>query len=74
MLATRQALGSVARGRSLGSAATSLRRMATVSDAALDKKVSFYRMRFFTLLSGDDAPLIFLAHRLPVIRILTLLS
>jgi aconitate hydratase len=39
MLATRQALGSVARGRSLGSVATSLRRMATVSDAALDKKV-----------------------------------
>jgi aconitate hydratase len=39
MLATRQVLGSVARHRAVGGAATGLRRMATVSDSPLDRKV-----------------------------------
>ncbi|KAB5526304.1 aconitase family-domain-containing protein [Coniochaeta sp. 2T2.1] len=40
MLATRQVLGSVARGRALGAASMTVRRtMATVSDSPLDKKV-----------------------------------
>lgn len=38
MLATRQLLG-VARGRALGAASLGVRRMATVSDSPLDKKV-----------------------------------
>ncbi|KAK8922342.1 putative aconitate hydratase [Metarhizium anisopliae] len=39
MLASRQVLGNLARGRVLNGASTSLRRMATVSDSSLDKKV-----------------------------------
>lgn len=39
MLASRQVLGNIARGRVLNGAASSVRRMATVSDSALDKKV-----------------------------------
>ncbi|KOS23368.1 Aconitate hydratase [Escovopsis weberi] len=39
MLASRQVLGSIARGRAIGGSASSLRRMATVSDSALDRKV-----------------------------------
>ncbi|EFY92410.1 Aconitate hydratase mitochondrial, variant 2 [Metarhizium acridum] len=39
MLASRQVLGNLARGRVLNGASSSLRRMATVSDFSLDKKV-----------------------------------
>lgn len=39
MLASRQVLGSIARGRAVGGAASSVRRLATVSDSALDRKV-----------------------------------
>ncbi|OIW26410.1 aconitate hydratase [Coniochaeta ligniaria NRRL 30616] len=39
MLATRQLLGQVARGRALGAASMGVRRMATVTDSPLDKKV-----------------------------------
>jgi hypothetical protein len=39
MLATRQVLGGFARPRSLISAASGIRRLATVSDSPLDKKV-----------------------------------
>lgn len=39
MLASRQVLGSVARSRAAGGAASSVRRLATVSDSALDRKV-----------------------------------
>ena len=39
MLASRQLLG-VARSRAVGSASLGLRRMATVTDSPLDKKVS----------------------------------
>ena len=40
MLATRQVLGNVARSRAVGGAASSgIRRMATVSDSPLDRKV-----------------------------------
>jgi hypothetical protein len=39
MLASRQVLGSIARSRAVGGAASSVRRLATVSDSALDKKV-----------------------------------
>ncbi|CEJ82870.1 Putative Aconitate hydratase, mitochondrial [[Torrubiella] hemipterigena] len=39
MLASRQVLGGLARGRAIGSAAASVRRLATVSDSALDKNV-----------------------------------
>jgi aconitate hydratase len=39
MMATRQLLGA-ARSRAIGSASLGLRRMATVSDSPLDKKVS----------------------------------
>ena len=41
MLATRQVLGNMSRGRALAGAASGIRRMATVSDNPLDKKVSF---------------------------------
>lgn len=40
MLATRQVLGNMTRGRALAGAASGIRRMATVSDNPLDKKVS----------------------------------
>jgi hypothetical protein len=40
MLATRQVLGNVARSRVLAGAASGIRRLATVSDSPLDKKVS----------------------------------
>jgi methyl coenzyme M reductase alpha subunit len=40
MLATRQVLGNMTRGRTLAGAASGIRRMATVSDNPLDKKVS----------------------------------
>lgn len=40
MLATRQVLGNMSRGRALAGAASGFRRMATVSDNPLDKKVS----------------------------------
>jgi aconitate hydratase len=39
MLATRQVLGNAARCRALGGAASGIRRMATVSDSPLDRKV-----------------------------------
>ncbi|KAK5993126.1 Aconitate hydratase [Cladobotryum mycophilum] len=39
MLASRQVLGSIARSRAIGGAASNVRRLATVSDSALDKKV-----------------------------------
>lgn len=39
MLASRQVLGSIARSRAAGGAASSVRRLATVSDSALDRKV-----------------------------------
>jgi hypothetical protein len=39
MLASRQVLGSIARSRAVGGAASSVRRLATVSDSALDRKV-----------------------------------
>jgi aconitate hydratase len=39
MLATRQVLGNMTRGRALAGAASGIRRMATVSDNPLDKKV-----------------------------------
>ena len=42
MLASRQLAG-VARGRVLGSASLGVRRMATVSDSTLDRKVSSLR-------------------------------
>lgn len=40
MLASRQVLGGLARGRAIGGVAASVRRLATVSDSALDQKVS----------------------------------
>lgn len=41
MLATRQVLGNIARSRAVtGTAASGVRRMATVSDSPLDRKVS----------------------------------
>ena len=40
MLATKQLVGGLARARGLGSAATGIRRLATVSDSPLDRKVS----------------------------------
>ena len=39
MLASRQVLGNLARGRVLGGVAGGARRLATVSDSALDRKV-----------------------------------
>ncbi|KAL7784119.1 putative aconitate hydratase [Trichoderma ceciliae] len=39
MLASRQVLGSIARSRAIGGAASSVRRLATASDSALDRKV-----------------------------------
>lgn len=41
MLATKQLVGGLARPRGLTGAATSIRRMATVSDSPLDRKVRF---------------------------------
>ncbi len=40
MLASKQVVGGLARARGLAYAATSVRRMATVSDSPLDRKVS----------------------------------
>jgi aconitate hydratase len=40
MLASRQVLGSVARSRTLAAGSLGVRRMATVSDSPLDRKVS----------------------------------
>lgn len=40
MLASRQVLGNVARSRAFAGSATGIRRLATVSDSPLDRKVS----------------------------------
>lgn len=40
MLASRQVLGNVARSRAFAGAASGIRRMATISDSPLDRKVS----------------------------------
>lgn len=51
MLATRQVLGNMSRSRALAGAASGFRRMATVSDSPLDKKVS---LKPIALLSLDS--------------------
>lgn len=67
MLASRQVLGNVVRSRALGSAATGIRRLATVSDSPLDQKVSFF---FAVMLSvsrwvfGDRRTVLSLLDRL----------
>lgn len=40
MLASRQVMGNVARSRAFAGAASGIRRMATISDSPLDRKVS----------------------------------